>query len=436
MNSATLFNLNDTKTVRAWCMYDWANSVYSLVITSAIFPIYYKAIAVSESGDLVQFFGFSIINSVLYTYALSFSFLIVALILPLLSGMADYAGKKKSFMRIFVIMGSLACMGLFFFRDINDLEWGIACSIVASIGYSGSLVFYDAFLPEIVTIDRYDATSARGYSMGYFGSVILMVICLMLITFHSSFGFVTEGDAVRFTFLLVGLWWIGFSTITFKYMPENPFGRKPTGNLWTKGYAELMKVWYSLKASPDLKKYLLAFFFFNMGVQTIMYLATLFGTDVLKLDSSKLILTILLIQLVASVGAWLSARFSAGYGNKMTLIFMIGIWIIVCLAAYFITTEYQFYTLAFVVGMIMGGIQSLARATYTKLIPENAIDHASYFSFFDVTYNLSIVMGTFSFGLINQITGSMRNSALALAFFFILGMILLSLVRSNRIERA
>ena len=417
-------------------MYDWANSVYSLVITSAIFPIYYKAIAVSESGDIVQFFGFSIINSVLYTYALSFSFLIVALILPLLSGMADYAGKKKSFMKIFVIMGSLACMGLFFFRDINDLEWGIACSIVASIGYSGSLVFYDAFLPEIVTIDRYDATSARGYSMGYFGSVILMVICLMLITFHSSFGFVTEGDAVRFTFLLVGLWWIGFSTITFKYMPENPFGRKPTGNLWTKGYAELMKVWHSLKASPDLKKYLLAFFFFNMGVQTIMYLATLFGTDVLKLDSSKLILTILLIQLVASVGAWLSARFSAGYGNKMTLIFMIGIWIIVCLAAYFITTEYQFYTLAFVVGMIMGGIQSLARATYTKLIPENAIDHASYFSFFDVTYNLSIVMGTFSFGLINQITGSMRNSALALAFFFILGMILLSLVRSNRIERA
>lgn len=414
-------------------MYDWANSVYSLVITSAIFPIYYKSVAVSQDGDMVNFLGFSIENSVLYTYALSFSFLIVALILPVLSGVADYAGKKKAFMKFFVVMGSAACMGLFFFEDVADLEWGIFCSIVASIGYSGSLVFYDAFLPEIVTMDRYDATSARGYSMGYYGSVILMIICLMIITYHSSFGFSEEGSAVRFTFLLVGLWWIGFSAITFRYVPENPFGRKPVGNIWTKGYAELLTVWRSLKTSPDLKKYLTAFFFFNMGVQTIMYLATLFGTDVLHLDSTKLILTILLIQLVASVGAWLSARFSSRYGNKTTLLAMISIWIVVCVAAYFILTEFQFYVLAFVVGMIMGGVQSLARATYTKLIPENAIDHASYFSFFDVTYNISIVMGTFSYGLINQITGSMRNSALALAVFFILGMWLLTKVQSKNI---
>ena len=311
MDAAALPQLNNSKTVTAWCMYDWANSVYSLVITSAIFPIYYKAVAVEGNGDIVQFLGFSINNSVLYTYSLSFSFLIVALILPLLSGMADYAGKKKTFMKIFVSIGSLACIGLYFFRDVADLEWGILCSILASIGYSGSLVFYDAFLPEIVTMDRYDATSARGYSMGYYGSVILMVVCMFIITYFDSFGFGTEGDAVRFTFLLVGLWWMGFSLITFRYVPENPYGRKPTGNIWTKGYAELLKVWRSLKASPNLKRYLAAFFFFNMGVQTVMYLATLFGTDVLQLDSSKLIMTILLIQLVASVGAWLSARFSA-----------------------------------------------------------------------------------------------------------------------------
>ncbi|HCM76872.1 MAG TPA: MFS transporter [Cytophagales bacterium] len=433
MATVALPQLNNAKTVRAWCMYDWANSVYSLVITSAIFPIYYKSVAVTANGDIVQFLGLSINNSVLYTYSLSFSFLIVAFILPLLSGVADYAGKKKTFMKMFVAIGSTACIGLFFFRDINDLEWGIFCSVMASIGYSGSLVFYDAFLPEIVTMDRYDATSARGYSMGYYGSVILMVVCLFIITYFSSFGFATEGDAVRFTFLLVGLWWMGFSLITFRYVPENPYGRKATGNIWTKGYEELLKVWRSLKASPDLKKYLTAFFFFNMGVQTVMYLATLFGTDVLHLDSSKLIMTILLIQLVASFGAYLSARFSATYGNKVALMSMIGIWIVVCIAAYFISTEYQFYALAFVVGMIMGGVQALARATYTKLIPENTIDHASYFSFFDVTFNLSIVMGTFSFGLINQISGSMRNSALALAVFFVLGMLMLTLVRSKNI---
>lgn len=417
-------------------MYDWANSVYSLVITSAIFPIYYKAVAVEGNGDLVQFLGFSINNSVLYTYSLSFSFLIVALILPLLSGMADYAGKKKTYMKMFVSIGSLACIGLYFFRDVGDLEWGIGCSILASIGYSGSLVFYDAFLPEIVTMDRYDATSARGYSMGYYGSVILMVICLFIITYFNSFGFNTEGDAVRFTFLLVGFWWMGFSLITFRYVPENPYGRKATGNIWTKGYAELLKVWQSLKASPNLKRYLAAFFFFNMGVQTVMYLATLFGTDVLQLDSSKLIMTILLIQMVAAVGAWLSARFSTRYGNKVALMVMIGVWIVVCIAAYFISTEYQFYALAFVVGLIMGGVQALARATYTKLIPESTIDHASYFSFFDVTYNLSIVFGTFSFGLINQLTGSMRNSALVLVIFFVAGMLMLTLVKSEHLKKA
>lgn len=435
MSSIAVAQLNNSKTIRAWCMYDWANSVYSLVITSAIFPIYYKSVAVTDRGDFVQFFGVTIENSVLYTYSLSFSFFIVALILPLLSGVADYAGKKKTFMKMFVAIGSLSCIGLFFFKDVGDLEWGILCSVMASIGYSGSLVFYDAFLPEIVTIDRYDATSARGYSMGYYGSVILMVICLFIITYSSAFGFSNEASAVRFTFLLVGFWWMGFSLITFRYVPENPYGRKATGNIWTKGYEELLKVWRSLKASPDLKRYLAAFFFFNMGVQTVMYLATLFGTDVLHLDSSKLIMTILLIQLVASVGAWLSAKFSAVYGNKLALMSMICIWIIICVAAYFINSEYQFYAVAFVVGMIMGGVQSLARATYTKLIPENTIDHASYFSFFDVTFNISIVVGTFSFGLINQITGSMRNSALALAIFFMLGLVMLSIVKSKKLVK-
>lgn len=435
MSSIATSQLNNARTIRAWCMYDWANSAYALVITSAIFPIYYKSVAVTGDGDFVMFLGFRIENSVLYTYSLSFSFLIVALLLPMLSGMADYAGKKKSFMKMFVAMGSLSCMGLYFFRDVTDLEWGIFCSVMASIGYSGSLVFYDAFLPEIVTIDRYDATSARGYSMGYYGSVLLMLVCLFLITYHSSFGFANEGSAVRFTFLLVGWWWIGFSLITFKYVPENPFGRVAKENIWTKGYEEILKVWKSLRANPDLKRYLTAFFFFNMGVQTVMYLATLFGTDVLHLDSSKLIMTILLIQLVAAVGAMLSARLSAKYGNKATLLAMIGVWIGVCIAAYFIVSEYQFYALAFVVGMIMGGVQSLARATYTKLIPENTIDHASYFSFFDVTYNISIVMGTFSFGFINQITGSMRNSALALALFFMIGMFMLMLVKSKSLQR-
>src|SRR5688572_22394075 len=268
--------LNNPKTVRAWYMYDWANSVYSLVITSSIFPIYYKAVATSNGSDQVQFLGYNIQNSVLYSYALSFSFLMVAVMLPFLSGVADYTGKKKAFMKFFVWMGSLSCIALYFFDDVSMLWWGILCSILASIGYSGSLVFYDAFLPEIVTEDRYDKTSARGYSMGYYGSVILMIICLMLILNYESFAFSSEGAATRFSFLLVGAWWIGFAMIPLSVLPENGHSRTHSRNSWTKGYYGIIKVWGRLKELPDLKRYLLAFFFYNSGVQTIMYLATLF----------------------------------------------------------------------------------------------------------------------------------------------------------------
>lgn len=426
--------LNNSRVVRSWYMYDWANSVYSLVITSAIFPVYYKAVANENGSDMVNFMGFVVQNSVLYSYALSFSFLFVAAMLPLLSGMADYTGNKKGYMKFFVWIGSLACMGLYFFDGVQMLEWGILCSIVASIGYSGSLVFYDAFLPEIVTEDRYDATSARGYSMGYYGSVIMMVACLVMIIFHQNFGFSSEGSATRFSFLLVGIWWIGFSYIPLRILPETVrVSNASFRNIWRKGYQEIAKVWNSLEQLPDVKRFLVAFFFYNSGVQTVMYLAALFGTDVLKLESNKLIMTILLIQLVASIGASLFARLSAIKGNRFSLMIMIGIWIGVCIAAYLTTTEYQFYALAIVVGMIMGGIQALSRATYSKLIPENTVDTTSYFSFYDVTYNLSIVVGTFSFGLINQITGNMRYSALGLAIFFILGMLVLMTVKAKDI---
>ena len=420
--------LNDPKIIRAWCMYDWANSVYSLVITSAIFPVYYQAVTTSKEGnDVVNFFGYPMVNSVLYSYALSLSFLLVAPLLPLLSGMADYTGNKKGFMKFFVYLGGLACMGLYFFTGEN-IEWGIACSMLASIGYAGSIVFYDAFLPEIVSEDRFDSVSARGYSMGYYGSVILLIVNLAMIMGWPSFGFPSQGIATRFSFLLVGLWWIGFSQIAFLRLPDNPYGQKSSGKMLFNGYRELRKVWDTLNVYPNLKRYLSAYFFYNMGVQTVMYLAATFGAKELKLEGAKLIVTVLIIQLVASVGAHFFARVSARRGNKVALLIMIGIWIIICVLAYFTTNEYQYYGIATLVGMVMGGIQSLSRATYSKLIPVNSIDHASYFSFFDVTFNLSIVFGTFSYGFIEHISGSMRNSTLALMVFFIIGMVLLSRV--------
>lgn len=428
--------MHNKKVVNSWCMYDWANSVYNLVINTAIFPIYYTAVTASENqGDMVSFFGFEMINSVLYSYALSFSYLLSALILPLLSGIADYTGQKKKYLKIFTTLGTIACMGMFFFT-IQSLEWGIICVVLASVGYSSGLVFYDAYLPEIAPADLTDRISARGYSFGYAGSAILLIASLVLITFYSSFGFPTQGMATRSVFLLVGVWWIGFAQIPFKNLPGNVFNRKPTGKILLNGYRELKRVFMELRNLPNITRYLIAFFFFNMGVQTIMLLATLFGTKELHLNSSQLIPVILIIQFVAIGGALLFARISDKKGNIFSLMTMIVIWVGICAFAYTIHSANEFYIIAALVGLVMGGIQSLSRATFSKLLPANTVDHASYFSFYDVTFHVSVVMGTFSYGYIEYLTGSMRNSTLALASYFVVGFIILIFVKMPKIKNA
>ena len=426
--------LNNKKVVHAWCMYDWANSVYSLTITSAIFPIYYQAVAVNAKGEnKISFFGLEIVNSVLYSYALSASFLLVAIILPLLSGVADYAGKKKFFLQLFIVIGSFSCMGLYFFTGEN-IEWGIFCSIFASVGYSGSLVFYNAFLNEIVTEDKRDVVSARGYSYGYIGGVVLLIVNLIVIEMYDSFGLPDEGIASRLAFLTVGVWWIGFSLYALSKFPENSREGKPEWHYLTDGYKKLRKVWHQLKELSGMRKFLLAFFFYNMGVQSIMYLAATFGSKELQLEASKLIVTILLIQFVAAAGSYLFAYVSRRRGNIFSLRTMIVIWIGCCFYAYTVTKETQFFALAAVVGLVMGGIQSLSRATFSKIMPKETPDTASFFSFYDVTFNLSIVFGTFVCGFIDQVTGSMRNSTLALAILFITGILFLSQVKVKHAE--
>lgn len=417
--------LNDKKTIRAWCMYDWANSVYSLTITTAVFPIYYESVTKTEElGDMVSFFGWVLPNTVLYSYALSFSFLFTAVILPLLTGIADYSGRKKAFMRGFAYLGAFSCAALFFFEGPN-IEYGIICSVLASIGYSASLVFYDSFLPEIVSKDKYDRVSALGYSYGYVGSVILLIINLLVIQMPGLFGLEEGALPAKLSFISVGIWWFGFAQIPLAVLPKNSHKAKGEGNYFSRGYLELKKVWLSLEHLPMVKRYLIAFFLYSVGVQTVMYLASLFGAKELNLDTGKLILTVLIIQLVAILGSYLFARLSELKGNRFSLASMVIIWVGICGGAYIVQGEIEFYILAFIVGMVMGGIQALSRASYSKLLPEDTVDHASYFSFYDVTFNVSIVTGTFVYGLIEQLTGSMRNSSLALGLFFLAGLVIL-----------
>lgn len=425
------FKKGDKKVIRAWTMFDWANSSYSLVITSALFPIYFNAVTTTSTSKDVLFLGRSFNSDSLQTYIISLAFLIIAALSPLLSSMADYSGKKKKFMFFFSTMGAASCSALFFFKGMDTLYIGVFGSLLAAIGWAGSIVFYNAFLPEIAEPVDQDKVSAQGFSMGYIGSSILLIFSLTMIMFPNWYGGIESGFATRIGFLLVGVWWFGFAQITFKYLPDNPFNRKPSGNIFTKGYFELKKVWHQLKDTPRLKRFLASFFFYNMGTQTVMYVATLFGTSELKLDSSILIVIILIIQFVGIAGAVTFSRLSKKFGNIKALKYAIFIWIFVCIGAWFcdkrfgVNEQNMFIGLAAVVGMVMGGIQALSRSTYSKLLPET-IDHASYFSFYDVCDKVGTVLGTFAFGFINEFTGSMRNSIIALIAFFIVGLYLLS----------
>ena len=424
-----MFKQNDKKTINAWCMYDWANSVYSLVITTTIFPIYYNAVTKSAfNSETVEFFGIEIRNTVLYSYSLSFSFLLIAVLSPLLSGIADYGDKKKSFMKFFTLLGGISCIMLFFFHGKN-IEFGILFTVLASVGFSGSIVFYNAYLPLIATKDKYDIVSAKGFSFGYAGSVILLIFNLITISNPDIIGLADESSASRLSFVLVGIWWIGFAQITFHFLPKDKKSTHSHVFLLKKGYDEITNVFKSLKNLQYLKRFLYAFFFYNMGVQTVIYLAALFGDEELKLPAQNLIFTILIIQLVAIAGSYSFAKLSNWKGNRFSLIVMVVIWMLVCVYAYFLKSAVQFYILGFIVGLVMGGIQSLSRASYSKLIPENSTDHTSYFSFYDVLEKLSVVFGTLAYGIIEQFTGNMRNSTLALCSFFILGLIFLLLTK-------
>ena len=409
------------KIIRAWTIYDWANSVYQLSITSAILPAYYIAVAAGDAEGKVQFFGYSVVNTTLYAWTVSFSFLIVALLSPMLSSIADYTGRRKLFMQIFTYIGAFGCASLYFF-DKNNLEFGIIAFALAGIGYSGSLVFYNAWLPEIAAAGEEDKISARGFALGYIGGVVLLIFNLVMILKPEIFGLEKDGSAARISFLSVGIWWIVFAQYTFYFLPKRLINGNPSKRLLMHGYKELKTVWHQFNQFNYLKTFLISFFFTMMGVLTVMYMAANFGKKELNLTDEVLIPTILIIQLVGVVGALVIARMSKKFGNAEALIFCCSIWLLICVAAYFVNSELTFIVLASFVGFVMGGVQALARSTYAILIPRSN-DNTSYFSFYDVCEKMAVVLGTFFFGLLEQLTGSMRTSIVLLGVLFFIAII-------------
>lgn len=423
----------DKKLINAWAFYDWANSVYSLVISTAVFPLYYTAIT---EGKTVSFLGMEWDHpDTLYSYGLSFSFLLVAFMSPILSAIADYTGNKKRFLQIFCWIGSLSVMSLYFFEGIDTVWIGVVFTILASIGFWSSIVFYNAYLPEVAHPEDQDRVSAKGFIYGYIGSIILLVINLIMIQMPETFG-IDSGTASRISFVMVGLWWIGFAQVTFKRLPNNVFHKKPEKDYIWKGFRELKIVWNEIKNYPTLKGFLGAFFLLSIGVQTIILMAAIFGSNELGLEATSLIITILVIQLVAIVGASVFSRLSKKYGNFKALKITVLIWILVCVCAFMLHKELPnvdlyFYALGGLLGMVLGAVQSLARSTYSKLLPDTE-DHATYFSFYDVTEKIAIVLGTFIYGLLYSLTDSMQWSVLCLAIFFVASFIILSTLKETK----
>jgi UMF1 family MFS transporter len=430
------------KLLNAWAFYDWANSVYPLVITSAIFPIFYGAITIVKNdegyiiNDTVEFLGYNLNNDSLISYVTALAFLVISFTSPILSGISDYVGNKKSFLKFFCYLGAVSCIGLFWF-SLDFLWFGLLCYFLALIGFWSSLVFYNSYLPDIAYPEQQDKISARGYSLGYIGSVILLIICLIMIMKYDWFGFEDEGLPTRLSFVFTGIWWIGFSQYTYYYLPVGNKKQKMSRDVLFNGFRELKLIWNFLQKQLALKRYLVAFFTYSMAVQTIMLIATYFGLEELEWGeqdpTTGLIVSILLIQLVAVVGATLTARIALEIGNIKTLIILNLFWIAICVFAYFIVSPQEFYLAAAGVGLIMGGTQALSRSTYSKMLPENTLDTASYFSFYDVSEKIGIVIGMFMYGIVAQLTGSVRNAILFLVIFFLGGVILLFRVPKEKV---
>ena len=424
------------KLLNAWAFYDWANSVYSLVIASSVFPLYYQALFSSAGIEYITIFGGTIRSTPLITYTTAIAFIFISFLIPILSGIADFVGNKKVFMKFFCYLGAFSCMGLYFF-NLENILTSLLFYFLALIGFWCSWIFYNSYLPDVAYPEQQDKLSAKGFSLGYIGSVLLLLFNLAMIMFPESFGLGDDGaskmKAMQISFISVGVWWLVFSQYTFYYLPKgNMNTNKVTWHILFDGYRELKSVYRSLSENKVLKSYLYAFFVYSMAVQTVMLVATYFGEQEINWGSDNqktigLISSILIIQLVAVIGAQLTSKASSKFGNLPTLIVINGIWAVICVAAFFMTIPLQFYITAGFVGMVMGGIQALSRSTYSKFLP-NTKDTASYFSFYDVSEKIGIVIGMLIYGFIDQFTGSMRNSIVFLMLFFIVGAILLARV--------
>ena len=432
---------NEPRAVFGWCMYDWANSAYATTVLAGLLPFYFKAAIVDPEGVSIGDSHYSATS--LWGFAVAAAALLAFLTAPVLGAVADFSAAKKRFLLTFAYTGCLFTILLWFCRS-GDVVRTMVFFIIAQFAFVGANVFYDAFLTQIVSEDRLDRVSGRGYAYGYLGGGLQFAVALSLVAGHERLG-LSEAGAVRIGLVMAGVWWAGFTLFTaFCLREASPIGTLPHPSApgpWLRPFAYVavgigrtLKTAHNVGRFRHLLLFLIAFMLYNDGIQTVIVMATMYGTDELGLSATVLMVTLLVIQAVAMIGALLFSRIADGFGTKRTIMLTLALWSGVVVYAYFIEGAAEFFVLGVVVGLVLGGSQALSRSFYGSIIPPDA--SAEFFGFYTVFAKFSAIWGPLAFAVIRQLTGSARASIVSLIGFFLAGLLLLYFVDENKAREA
>jgi UMF1 family MFS transporter len=401
--------------LRAWAMYDWANSAYQTTVIAAVFPIYYIRVAaagVEEADALARL-----------AWASAIAICIVALVAPLLGAIADYAAVKKRLLGVFMGIGVASCFAMFW---ITEGEWmfALAVFIIGNVGVAGSIVFYESLLPHLVGTDDLDRVSSAGYAIGYLGGGVLLAINLLLIQRPGLFGLADAGIATRVAFVSVGVWWLAFSLPLFLRVPEPRAlaTATPEPVSFSRGLARLVQTFRELRKYRQALIFLAAFLVYNDGIQTMIRMATSYGQTI-GLDSGAMITALLLTQFIGVPAAFAFGALASRIGPKRGIFIGLAVYAGITVLGYYMTTSAHFYALAVLVGLVQGGTQALSRSLFASMIPRHK--SSEFFAIFSVFERYAGVLGPVIFGAVVASTGSGRSAILAILIFFIVGAALL-----------
>jgi UMF1 family MFS transporter len=406
--------------VRAWAMYDWANSAVQTTIIAAVFPIYFHNVVAADLGDAEATSRFA--------WSTTLAIVIVAVVAPLLGAIADYAAIKKKLLAVFLWIGALATLAMFW---VGPGDWSLALTlfILANVGVAGSIVFYDSLLPHLVSDQEMDRVSSAGYAMGYVGGGVLLAINLLMIQKPGLFGIPDAGTAVRLSLASVGVWWLFFSIPLFRKVPEPPrrieADESQSGNVFSTGVTRLIETFKELRIYRQAFLFLLAFLVYNDGIQTIIRMATTFGSEI-NIDQNAMITALLITQFVGIPFAFMFGMLAARIGPKVAVFIGLMVYAVIIALAFFMSSAAHFYALAILVGMVQGGTQALSRSMFASMIPRHK--SSEFFAFFGVFERYAGVLGPLVFAMMVDATGHSRNAILAVLAFFVIGGAMLAFV--------